>query len=161
MKNVGLLLMAMVLTSLITGMAQAQSTATQTVSFQISQIDTISVSGNPGTLIITTIPGTVSDSTTTYSFSTNGSNRRITGQITSGGAMPTNTLLRIALQAPAGGGSTTGIQTLSDSSAVTLVTGISTLAETGRQITYTFVANSGAPVISPTDTRVVTLTIAP
>jgi hypothetical protein len=145
----------------INGIAIGQSTATQTVSFQINAIDTISVSGNPPTLLITAIPSSAVDSSTTYSFSTNGANRRITGQITTGGAMPANTLLRITLQAPAGGGSSAGIQTLSDASAVNLVTGITQLAESGRTITYTFVANSGAPIINPAQTRVVTLTITP
>jgi hypothetical protein len=145
----------------INGMGLAQSTATQTVSFQINAIDTISVSGNPPTLLITAIPSSVADSSTTYSFSTNGANRMITGQITTGGAMPANTSLQITLQAPAGGGSSAGIQTLSNASAVNLVTGITQLAESGRSITYTFNAVSGAPVINPAQTRVVTLTITP
>jgi hypothetical protein len=161
MKKVGIVLILLGLTCGLSGMAMAQTSATQTVAFQISAIDTISVSGDPGTLVITTIPGTVSDSSTSYSFSTNGSNRRITGQITTGGAMPANTSLLVTLQAPTGGGSSTGEQTLSAVSAVNLVTGITQLAESGRQITYRFAASSGAGVIDPAQTRVVTLTITP
>ena len=158
MKKIGIVLLAVGLTFGLAGIGLAQNQATQTVSFQISAIDTISVSGNPPTLIISTIPGSVSDSSTTYAVSTNGTNRRITGQITTGGDMPANTSLYATLQAPTGGTSA-GEQTLTSGSAVNLVTGISTLAESGRQISYRFAAVAGAGIIDPAQNRVVTLTI--
>ena len=153
MKRIGIFLVAVGLTLSVAGMAMAQ-TATQTVQFRIDPVNSISVSANPPVLTINTIPGTVVDSTTSYGVSTNQANRRITGQIDN--AMPEYTELRVALQ-PVTGSSSTGSQVLS-TTPVSLVTTITRLAESGRSITYTFNALSGAAEI-PVTTRTVTFTI--
>jgi len=153
MKKISMFLIAVGLTFGLTGMALAQ-TATQQVSFQIAAVNTISVSGPPPVLVISTIPGTATDNSTTYSVTTNQANRRITGQIDA--AMPASTELLANLQAPAGATSA-GAVALS-TTAVSLVTGITRLVATGRSITYTFNAIAGASDIA-SDSRTVTFTI--
>ena len=140
--------------------AMAGDTATQTVTFAVTAINELSVSGSPGALVVSTAtagqaPDMVTEGTTTYSITTNEADRKITGAIDS--AMPTGLTLRIALQAPAGSGSSVGPVTLG-TSASDLVTGISTLNETGRTITYWLSATSAAGVV-PSASKTVTLTI--
>ena len=140
--------------------AFAASSATQTVTYQVSAINEVSVSGNPSALIVSAAtagsePTAVTDASTSYSITTNGSSKKITGAINS--AMPSNTLLKITLVAPTGGTSA-GQITLS-TSAQDLVTGISTLAESGKTITYEFSATVDAGVVSSAS-KTVTLTVA-
>lgn len=140
-------------------MGLAASSDTQTVQFQITAIDEIDASGNPGMLTInsatagnsTLTPAT--DSSTTYAVTTNGTGRKITGRLDSN--MPANTTLEASLVAPTGGTSQ-GYQILSTTDA-DLVTGISTLAESGKTITYRFGATLAAGTVS--GSRVVTLTL--
>jgi hypothetical protein len=144
--------------ALTCGNACAQ-TATQTVTFQVTAIDEISVSGNPGALIVNSAtagsqPDAATDATTSYNVTTNGSSKKITGSIDS--AMPANTTLDVTLTAPTGG-SSAGQVTLSTSDQ-DLVTGISTLAESGMTISYEFSATAAAGVIASTN-RTVTLTL--
>ena len=153
MKRIGIFLVAVGLTLCLTGMAMAQ-TATQVVQFRIDPVNSMTVSGNPPVLAISTIPGTAGDGSTSYGVSTNQANRRITGQLDS--AMPEYTQLQVSLQAVTGSTSA-GSQILS-TTPVTLVTGVTRLAESGRSITYTFNALSGADEISVTS-RTVTFTI--
>ena len=143
------------------GIGVASNTATQTVTVQVSAINEISVSGNPGNLTVSSAtagsePTQVTDATTTYAVTTNQSSAKITGQITSGGAMPGNTTLKINLAAPTGGSGGTDV-TLT-TSAADLVTGITQKAESGKTITYKFSATAAAGVLSSTN-RTVTLTL--
>jgi hypothetical protein len=143
---------------LFCGSAFAQ-TATQTVTFQVTAIDEISVSGDPGALIVNSAtagsqPDAATDATTSYAVTTNGSSKKVTGEIDS--AMPANTTLAVTLTAPSGG-SSAGQVTLT-TSAADLVTGISTLAESGMTISYNFSATAAAGVVA-SDTRTVTLTL--
>lgn len=139
--------------------ASAGNTATQTVTFEVQAINEISVSGNPGNLVVSTAtagsePDAVTDNSTTYSITTNESSKKITGSISA--AMPTNTTLQINLTAPTGGSSAGNI-TLG-TVAADLVTGIATVAESGLTITYTFSATVDAGVVA-SDSRTVTLTL--
>jgi len=132
----------------------------QTVTYQVSSIDEISVNGNPGALVVNTaVPGSqptaATDASTSYSITTNNSSRKITGNIDS--AMPDETALKVSLAAPTGG-SSAGQVTLS-TTAQDMVTGISTLAESGQSISYEFSATLAAGIISSSQ-RTVTLTIA-
>ena len=140
------------------GNAFAQ-TATQTVTFQVTAIDEISVSGDPGALIVNSAtagsqPTAATDATTSYSLTTNGSGKKITGDIDS--AMPANTTLAVTLTAPTGG--TSAGQVTLTATAADLVTGISTLAESGITISYNFSATTAAGVVA-SDTRTATLTL--
>ncbi len=139
--------------------AFAGNTAQQTVTFEVQAIDEISVSGNPAALIVSTAtagsePDAVTDNATTYSVTTNGTNKKITGVLDS--AMPANTTLQVNLTAPTGG-SSAGSVTLS-ASAADLVTGITQRAESGLTITYTLSATVSAGIVA-SDSRTVTLTL--
>jgi len=136
--------------------ARAQSD-TQTITFEVQAVDALSVSGNPASLTVSGTLDPVTDNSTTYDVSTNGTGKKVTGQITTDGDMPANTTLEVNLAAPTGG-SSAGDVTLVSASAGDLVTGIETLDESGLTITYTFTATADAGVIA-SDTRVVTLTI--
>ncbi len=152
----GLLTAAMAATSVP---VRAGNTASQTVTFQVQAITEISVSGNPGALVINSAtagsdPNSVSDSSTTYALTTNENNRKITAAIDS--PMPAGTTLKITLAAPPGATSA-GAVTLG-TSAQDVVTGISTLNTSGKTITYTFDATAAAGTVA-SQTRTVTLTV--
>jgi len=137
----------------------AASSTTQTVTFSVSAINEISVSGNPGALTVSSAtagsaPSSATDSSTTYAITTNETNRKITGAINS--AMPSGTTLAVQLAAPTGA-TGAGSVTLG-TSAADLVTGIATLNESGKTITYTFSATTAAGTVS-SSTRTVTPTI--
>ena len=140
--------------------AYSADNVTQTVTYEIQAINEITVSGNPGALVISTAtagsePTAATDATTSYSVTTNGANKVITGSIDT--AMPSNTYLRVTLTAPTGG-SSAGQVTLS-TTAQNLVTGISTLAEGGLAISYEFAATAAAGIVASA-TKTVTLTVA-
>ncbi len=130
----------------------------QLVSFDVQPINEISVSGNPGALSISTATAgsnlaDVSDATTTYNITTNGT-KRITGAIDSN--MPANTSLKIQLAAPSTG-TGQGAVTLS-TTAGNLVTAISPVAQSNLSITYTLSASVAAGAVSGTRTVTITLT---
>lgn len=141
------------------GNAFAQ-TATQTVTYEVQAVNEISVSGNPAALIVNSAtagsePDAATDATTTYSITINESNKKVTGSIDT--AMPANTTLSVNLTAPTGGTSTGSVDlTTTDQD---LVTGISSLAESGLSISYTFSATSAAGTISSAS-KTVTFTVA-
>lgn len=154
------IILGLVLAVLVSVGVYAADNISQTVTYQVSSIDEISVSGNPSALIVNTaVPGSqptaATDASTSYSITTNNSSRKITSAINS--AMPANTSLKVTLTAPTGG-SSAGQVTLS-TTAQDLVTAISTLAESGLSISYEFSATLAAGIISSSQ-RTVTLTIA-
>jgi len=139
--------------------ALASNTANQTVTFEVSAINQISVSGNPAALTVSTAtagsePDEVTDASTTYNITTNGSSKKITGVLDS--AMPSEVTLKVNLTAPTGA-SSAGDVTLS-ATAQNLVTGITKKAEGTKGITYKLSATVAAGVVS-SDTRTVTLTV--
>lgn len=141
------------------GNAFAQ-TETQTVTYQVSAINEISVSGNPAALIVNTATAgseltAATDATTTYAITTNESNRKITGSIDSN--MPDNTTLGVTLAAPTAAGTSVGQVNLT-TTAQDLVTGISTLAEGSLTISYEFSATIAAGIIASAS-KTVTLTV--
>jgi hypothetical protein len=136
------------------GIASAQ-TATQTVDITISAVDQISVSA--ASVAITVGVGTVHNTATTYSVTTNSSVARvITGQITNGGNLPTGVTLTVNLTATSVGTSA-GTVTLTDAAA-DLVTGIANVTATGKQIDYAATATVAAAA-GAVPTRTVTFTI--
>ena len=139
--------------------AYAGPTATQTVTYEVSAINELSVSAATASLTVNSAtagsaPSAVTDSTTTYAVTTNETNRKITGSINSN--MGSGVTLSVTLGAPTGATST-GKQALS-TVAADLVTGISALNETGKSITYELAATTAAGVV-PSATKTVTLTI--
>jgi len=140
--------------------AHSADNVSQTVTYEVQAINEISVSGNPGALVISTAtagsePDAATDATTSYSLTTNGTNKRITGSIDT--AMPANTSLLVTLTAPTGGSSAG--QVILSTTAQDLVTGISTLAESGLTISYEFTADASAGIVA-SSTKTVTLTVA-
>jgi hypothetical protein len=120
----------------------------------------ISVSGNPGALIVNSAiagfdPSWETDASTNYSISNDGATIKIIGSID--GAMPANTQLQINLTAPSGA-SSTGWRDLSASPS-DLVTSIDVVDESGLIITYRLFAPAAAGIIASAQ-KTVTLTIA-
>lgn len=158
-RSTATLAAALLLIGLTASAVVGASSATQTVTYEVQAINEIAVSGNPAALVVSTAtagsePDVVSDSTTTYAITTNGINKKITGAINT--AMPANTTLEISLDAPTGATSA-GYVALT-AVAADLVTGISTLAESGKTIAYTFTAGVDAGVVASAN-KTVTLTI--
>ena len=151
--------LAVIFAVVLGGVAMAGNTANQTVSFEVSAINELSVSGNPAALVIDSAtagsqPTFATDDSTTYAVTTNEEGRKITGAINP--AMPSGVTLKIALVAPTDGTSAGSVALGVD--AVDLVTGISQLAASGKLITYRLDASAAAGVIE-SDTRTVTLTL--
>ena len=136
--------------------ASAQ-TATQTVSYEVSAVNEISVSGSPSLVISAATAGsglTSASASGTYAITTNETDRKITAEIDSD--MPSGVTLSVSLAAPSGATST-GVVTLS-STAVDVVTGVSTVNQSGLSISYGLSANVSAGVVSAGN-RTVTYTI--
>jgi len=151
--------LAALATSLLSLPAFGGPTATQTVTFEVAAINELSVSAATASLAVDTAtagsaPNAVTDSTTSYAITTNETNRKITGAINSN--MPSGVTLSATLAAPTG--ATSGGKMALSTSAADLVTGIGTLNESGKTITYTLEATSAAGVV-PSATKTVTLTI--
>lgn len=158
-KSFLILRSAIVAALFTTASAFAASSTTQTVTYSVSAINELSVSGNPGAMTVSTstagsAPDAVSDATSTYAITTNESTRKITAAIDS--AMPDGVTLTVSLAAPTGGTSA-GAVTLG-TVAGDAVTGITKLNESGKTITYNLSATSAAGVITSAS-KTVTLTI--
>lgn len=98
--------------------AIAQTEGTSGVIINVSSINEISLSGNPGALTVSSAtpgsePDSVVDSSTTWNISTNNSGMKMTGNIDL--AMPSGVTLEVQLQAP-GGASSQGYQSLTTTS---------------------------------------------
>jgi hypothetical protein len=159
MKKLVALTSAMLLLG-VCGTAFAASSANQTVTYQVSAINEISTSGNPGALIVSAAtagsqPTAVTDATTTYAITTNGSAKRITGVLST--VMDTGLSLKVTVTAPSTG--TSAGQVTLTASAQSLVTAIGAVAQSGIAISYEFSATAAAGVVSSA-TKTVTLTVA-
>jgi hypothetical protein len=158
MKGITALLVAVVL-SATPAVLSAQTSATQTVTFAVSAINDIAVTGSPS-LTITAAPAgsaptAVTDATGTWAVTTNQTAAKISASIPS--AMPTGLTLGVNLGAPAGATSA-GLTTLG-TVAVDLVTTITKLSQTGLTVTYQLSATTAAGVVTSA-TKVVTYTIS-
>lgn len=137
----------------------SSQTATATATFEVQSVDVIGVSGDPAKLTIVApapgaAPAPVTDNSTTWSVTTNGSARKVTGEIDV--AMPTGVTLEVGLAAPTGATSL-GNVTLT-TLAADLVTGITELDESLLGVTYTLSATLDAGAVAES-TRTVTYTI--
>lgn len=143
----------------LTALTMAANTAQQTVTYEVTAINEISVSADPGNLVVNTAtagsqPTADTDATTTWAVTTNESTKKMTGSIDTN--MPANVTLEVNLAAPTGG-SSQGDVTLSTTDG-DLVTAISTVAESGLTITYTLSATIAAGVVAQAQ-KTVTLTL--
>lgn len=141
------------------GSAFAADNATQTVTYQVQAINELSVSSGSVSLTVNSAtagfaPNAATNSSTTYSITTNETGRKIVGAINTD--MPDGVTLSVTLGAPDGAFST-GKKGLS-STPIALVTGISKKNETGKSISYELAATSAAGVVASAS-KTVTLTI--
>lgn len=155
-------LLALCASNLLFSAAPVNPSSTQAVNMLINSSSNITTSGNPGTLAVTlngSGTGSASDSSTSYTVVSNTGAKgtlKVTGAITVGGAMPTNTSLTANLASAAG--SSQGAQVLG-TTAVDLVTRLPTLLSDTAAITYTFNVSNGWTIPAQTLTRTVTLTL--
>lgn len=140
--------------------SSASNVATQTVTFSINPISEIGVSGDPSPFIATTAvagsdPADVVDTSTFYAVTTNGSSERVLVSINA--SMPTGTMLCIMAQAPTGAVSVGSVDLSTNNQ--NLVTGITQVAQSNLQVSYTFETTAAAGVL-PDTTRIVTFTLS-
>ncbi|MEI9894765.1 MAG: hypothetical protein WDN28_12980 [Chthoniobacter sp.] len=139
--------------------AFAGNTAEQVVTYEVQAINELSVSAGTATLTVNSAtagsaPNVATDTTTSYAITTNETNRKITGALSAN--MPTGVVLSATLAAPTG--ATSGGKLALSTTAADLVTGVATLNESGKGISYELSATSAAGVV-PSATKTVTLTI--
>ncbi|MDQ7826695.1 MAG: hypothetical protein RDV48_28085 [Candidatus Eremiobacteraeota bacterium] len=142
---------------IFSGPAFAADNASATVTYAVSGINEIAVSGSPGAMTISTAtagsePDPVEDATTTYAFTTNQTTRKITGALSAN--MPSGLTLEVNLAAAGAPNawSSTGYQSLS-TSAADLATGGRKRAS-GLTITYRLSATVDAGEVSSGTTNV-------
>ena len=137
--------------------AFADNTATQQVSFEVQAISQLSFTGSPSLVISTATAGSAPASATanaTYAITTNETSRKITASLDSD--MPAGVTLSTNLAAPSGATSA-GATSLS-ATARDVVSGISTVSQSGLNVTYSLSATAAAGVV-PAGSRTVTYTI--
>jgi len=136
----------------------ASAQVTQTVTFQVSAINQISVAGAPSLIINAaaagSAPTSVTSAVSSWSVTTNQSTAMITASIAS--AMPAGLTLSANLTAPAG--ATSAGLTALGTVAVNVVTGITKLNAAALGLSYQLDATAAAGVVSSA-TKVVTYTI--
>ena len=136
----------------------ASAQVTQTVTFQVSAINQIAVTGAPTLTINAAVAGSAPTSVTSagnsWSVTTNQSTASITASIPL--AMPAGLTLSALLVAPAGATSAGSLAL--GTVAVTVVSGITKLNSAALGLTYQLDATAAAGVVTSA-TRVVTYTI--
>ena len=139
-------------------MALSQVSLTQAVTVSVQEINELSISSDVTLSIATASPGLgpdpVSDATATFSLTTNGSSKKITGSLDTN--FSTGIALRALLAAPGTGISTEQILSETD---VDLVTGFGQVASTDLGITYTATVGIDVPPNGAGENRTVTLTL--
>lgn len=143
-----------------TSVAQAQS-AQQNVTVVVQEINAISVSAGSVTLTIATAtnpgsnPDAVTNASTTYSLTTNGSSKKVAAELSA--AYAAGIELRLSAAAPTGGAST-GPQLLG-TTAMDLVTGLTRVSASGMPLTYGASATVAVIPNSAGETNQVTFTV--
>lgn len=138
----------------------AQGVATQSVSLEVKPVTKLSVTGNPGSLVISdAVAGvtemSVQDNSSAYNVTTNLDNMKIVASIDS--PMPVGTRLLVSLSSS--NGTSAGFVDVSSATLpVTVVTGIGRGAQTSQTIAYEFRANAEVGGI-PSQSRTITLTL--
>jgi hypothetical protein len=144
------------------GIANADNTDTQVVTYIIDNIAELEVTGTPTMQIVAPAagdqPADDTDATTSYALTINGVNKKVTGQITTGGNMPDDTTLAINLAVPSGASEGA---TLLSTVAADLTNSMTPIADADSAITYVFHATVDAdPIPAPGAAKTITLTVA-
>lgn len=158
-NNIKTTIVTLIVSGLAVSALLAGPTAQQTVTYEVSAINELSVSSPTVSLTVNaatagSAPTAASDASTSYAITTNEGNRKITGVLNTD--MPTGVSLSASLAAPSGADSVGPVALTG--TAQDLVTGISTLNESGKVITYNLSATSAAGVV-PSASKTVTLTV--
>ncbi len=159
-KTLTTIIASMVVTSGVLWAQTGGSSVTQSVTIEVKAITKISVSGDPGPLIINEAatdsnPLSVRDDKTSYSLTTNLDMMKIVASIDN--RMPDGTRLMVNLASSKG--QSAGTVDLSDATnPVDVVTGIGRCSQKNETISYTFAAAEGVNDV-PLQARVVTLTL--
>jgi hypothetical protein len=135
----------------------AGNTATQNINITVSTINEISLSTNDVNLIVNAPSSgstlhTVSDSSTTISYSTNETNQKITATLDKN--LPIG--LTLLVEATSTSGTSAG-QVMLEDRAVDVITGLSNVSESGETITYTLIPDMYA--VPTTESYTITYTI--
>lgn len=131
----------------------------QTVTFSVIPINEFSITGNPGTLVVSTSaagarPNSVADKSTRYAIITNGTDRKITAEINR--AMPAGVALTVDLAAPTGASSASAV--ILKAAPTEVIMDATGLNQSVNDITYELSAIPEAGV-ALSERRTVTLTI--
>lgn len=150
---------ALTLALVLTGVAGKAAAQTQTVTYEVQAINQLSVSGDPGALVISSAtagsaPTDATDATTTWAITTNQTGTKVTAAINT--AMPTGVTLKVNLAAPTGATSAGAVSL--GTIAADLVTGITKLNESAKTVTYTLSATAAAGVVASAS-KTVTYTV--
>ena len=161
MKKYLVFILAALLTLGLGSVAWAADTDTQSVNYEVTAINEISVSPETVSLKVDTAtagsqPTDATDDSTTYAITTNGTGKVITGAIDT--AMPTGLTLKVNLADPDDTGSAVSAgDVILSATAADLVTGIGPVAQEGLTITYTL---SATVEVAPTSgSKTVTFTV--
>lgn len=118
------------------GTALASNTATQTIKIKVEAISVISVSGDPGILLISDGRTSATDDSTTYAITTNETNKKIIAKIDK--ELPEGLTLKVHLDPPEGA---VASEVALNTSPQDVVTDISRVAESGMKILYTLTSD--------------------
>ena len=154
--NAGRILATMALLATAGSVAQAQ-TANQTVNFEVTAINQLSVGGAVTLTVNTATAGSAPTNATaasSYAITTNGTNMKITASLDSD--MPAGLTLTATMADP-GVGSSAGAKTLAQA-ATDMVTGVTQINASGVSLDYELAATLAAGVVSSAS-RTVTYTI--
>lgn len=155
--NAGRILVGLALVG-VASTATAQP-VTQDVTIAVNAVSQIAVTGGAQSLTISTATAgsalTNASATVSWAVTTNQTNQKVTASVDQN--LPAGVTLSAQLEAPSAGGLSTGPNPLS-TTASDLVTGMSTLAESGLDLIYTLSATLAAGTVAST-TRTVTYTI--
>jgi hypothetical protein len=126
-------------------------TATQTVTYGVDEISTISVSGSPGAMTLTTAtagsaPTAVPDATTTYSLTNNAGEDSKMVTATMDRNTPADVTLEVTLEVP--DAYATATKQILSTDTVKVLEHIGNVSVTGKTITYSLSAYKGAAAIS-------------
>ena len=153
-KNI---LVVLLLSTGFVGASFAQNSFDQDVTIVVPDVNLISASSGTLTLSLSATAGnslSASDNSTTYSITTNGTSKKLTGILD--GAYATGISLALELTAPTGG---TASQTTLSTSAQDLVTGVGQVAESGLTISYSATATAAAAPNGAGEVQTVTVTL--
>lgn len=154
MKTIKTLLLIAFFGLSLAGSALAQQTAT----YEVQAINEFSSTGSPSLVVNSatagSAPDAATDATSTYSITTNETNRKITAAL--GTAFTSGVTLSLNMAAPTGATSA-GTKVLG-TTAIDMVTGITEVNESGLTMTYTLDADVTDGVVASA-TKEVTFTI--